>query len=311
MLLDSENLAVVRTELDDVFFQVFEYDATDPGVATATTGAIFKQIPNWHLAQYIYEVNKGVTLWSPTSEVGIVPADVPATRNKVFVSVVDYTKAIPVSKDFFDDNQHEVWARDVADMALKGRVSQDFYAFNTINGGFTTTLTADGQPLFSTAHNLIGGGTISNSLTGQLSFANLNTMMQVLRTQEDQAGVILGTVGVSLLVPPALFWQAVQETQSALQPDGANNNVNVLRSGYNVTVYQSPYLSAAAGGSDTAYFMLGRNHAITRIVRQGIETALTPWWFSPNRVYNYQGNYREVVFAPDYVATVGSTGLTS
>lgn len=102
MLLESENLAVVRTELDDVFFQVFEYDATDPGVATASTGAIFKQIPNWGMAQYIYEVNKGVGLWAPTGEVQTVPTDVPATRNKVFVSIVDYTKAIPVSKDFFD-----------------------------------------------------------------------------------------------------------------------------------------------------------------------------------------------------------------
>ncbi len=71
----------------------------------------------------------------------------------------------------------------------------------------------------------------------------------------------------------------------------------------------SPYLGAAAGGSDTAWFMLTRNHSVSRLVRQGIETALRPWQYSNNRTYLYQGNFREEVYVPDYSGAVGSTGL--
>jgi hypothetical protein len=42
MFLESQNYAIVRTELDRVFFQNFEYDATFPSIATANTAALFK-----------------------------------------------------------------------------------------------------------------------------------------------------------------------------------------------------------------------------------------------------------------------------
>jgi len=111
-----------------------------------------------------------------------------------------------------------------------------------------------------------------------------------------------------LLVPQALFKLATELTDSALIADTANNAINVYRSAYGFKVYSSPQLGAAAGGSDTAWFLLTKNHSVSRLIRQGLQTALTPWQFSDNRTYTYQANYRENYFVPDYAGLVGSTG---
>lgn len=205
---------------------------------------------------------------------------------------------------------HGVWSKAVADFAMVARVSQDENAFKIFRGAFTTTLTADGQALCST-HTLIGGGTVVNNATGVLTPDNLYTGIVALRQQKNQAGVILGNVPSVLLVPSLLWKKAIEITQSALIADSGNNNLNVYRSAYGMVVMTSPWMDAAAGGSDTAWFLLSKNHAVSRLVRQGVQTALRDWTFSNNRTYFYQANFREEVFVYDYVGVYGSNGTTA
>jgi phage major head subunit gpT-like protein len=307
MFTEQQNLAIARTELDTVFYQEFQYDAAEPGTATAKTGEIFKPLTTEH-AQYIEEVFKGSPLFPVIGETQTVPLSTPRVANKLTVSIKDFAQGVEISKDLFDDNLHGVWSRTVRDLALKARVSQDQNAFAFWNGAFTTSLTADGAALCAT-HTLINGQTYSNALGAvALTEPNLNTAIINLRTQPDQSNVILGNVPSYLLVPPALFKTAIQITDSALIPGKGDNDINVYRSAYGITVYSSPYLAASAGGSDTAWFLLARNHAVTRLVRQGIETSLRSWEMSNNRTYFYQANFREVVYSPDYIGVVGATG---
>ena len=307
MFTEAQNFAVVQTELDTVFYQNFEYDASYPGIATARTGEIFKPLQT-ELAAYNEEVFKGSGLFPVIGEVQTVPQSTPHVANKLTTYIKDFAQGIEISKDLFDDNLHGVWSKTVADFALKARVTQDQNAFAFYNGAFTTSLTADGTPFIGT-HPLIGGGTEVNLISGVLSPTTLNNAIISLRQQKDQAGVILGNAPAYLLVPSALFKHAVEITDSALIADSANNNLNVYRSAYGITVYSSPYLSASAGGSDTAWFLLAKNHSVTRLIRQGIQTALRDWMFSNNRTYFYQANFREVVYSPDYAGAVGSLGL--
>lgn len=199
------------------------------------------------------------------------------------------------------------------DFALKARITQDFNAFkifrNAFSGDTTPVLTADGLSVVNAAHTLIGGGTTSNLVSGALSSTTLNTAIVLLREQVDQTAVILGGVASILLVPSKLFKLATELTESALVADTANNAINVYRSAYGITVYSSPYIGAASGGSDTRWFLMTPNHAVSRVVRQGIETALRPWQYSNNRTYLYQANFREEVFCPDYAGICGATGL--
>jgi phage major head subunit gpT-like protein len=190
---------------------------------------------------------------------------------------------------------------------MVARVSQDDNAFAFWRGAFTTSLTADGSALIAT-HTLLNGATQSNSVSGALTPTTLNNAIIALRQQKNQAGVILGNVPSVLLVPSALYKHAIEITDSALIADTANNNINVFRSAYGITVYTSPYLDATAGGSDTAWFLLSKNHGVTRLIRQGIQTALRDWSMSNNRSYLYQANFREAVYAADYVGVVGALG---
>ena len=203
---------------------------------------------------------------------------------------------------------HGFYSKIVEDMAIKARVTMTNNAFGVYRGAFTTTLTADGAALIS-SHTLLNGSTYSNVVTGALSVSTLNDALVKLAEQPDQAGVVMGNQGRYLLVPQALFTHATQITESALVADSANNNLNVYRSAFGITIYTSPYLGANAGGSDTAWFLLSENHTVTRIIRQGIQTYLRDWGMSNNRTYNYQANFREVVYAVDYIGVCGSTGL--
>lgn len=304
---EAQNFAIVQTELDTVFFQNFQYDSSTPGIATATTSALFKPVSTDHAA-YIGEINMGTGLWNVIGETQTIPTDNPAVRNKYTIYVKDYADSIELSKDLFDDNMHGVWAEDVRQFALMARVTQDDTAFSLFRNAFTTTLTADGVAFISASHITIGGGTVSNLITGALSDTTLNTAIVALREQKNQRGVILGGAPSILLVPSKLFKYAMQLTESALVADTANNAINVYRSAYGITVYSSPYLGAASGGSDTIWFLMTPQHSVTRLVRQGIQTVMRDWMYSNNRTYLYQGNFRENYFVPDYAGAVGSLG---
>lgn len=307
MFTEAQNFAIVQTELDSVFFQNFEYDRTEPGIATARTTELFKPLEITHAA-YIEEIFKGSQLFSAIGETAAVPVATPKVANKLTTYILDFAQGIELSKDMFDDNMHGVWAKAVEDFAQVARVTQDANAFGLWRGAFTTTLTADGSPLIGN-HTLLGGGTISNQVSGALSQASLYSAIVSLRQQKNQAGVILGNSPAYLLVPSALYKHAVEITESVLLADSGNNNLNVYSSKYGIKILTSPYLDAVAGGSDTAWFLLGRNHGVTRLIRQGIQTNLRDWSYSNNRTYFYQANFREAVKVADYVAVVGSTGV--
>jgi hypothetical protein len=306
MFSESQNFAIVQTELDSVFFQNFDYDATFPGIATANTVALFRVVNTDHAA-YIEEIYKGSGLFPKIGETTTVPTTTPRVANKLTTYISDFANSIEISKNLFDDDMQSVWSKTVADFAIKARITQDDNAFALFRNAFTTTLTADGAAFIS-SHTLLNGQTQTNLATGALTEATLYNAQVMLRQQKDEAGVIMGNVGTILLVPSKLFKQAIQITESALISGSGNNDINVYRSAYGITVYSSPYLDAVAGGSDTAWFLLARNHAVTRLVRQGIQTALRDWSMSNNRTYLYQANFRETVYVANYIAAVGSLG---
>lgn len=318
MFTEAQNFSLVQTELDEVFRQ--NYDATlPPSYATAMTAEIFKVTDTTHAA-YIGTIHKGPGLFSKIGEVQSVPSYVAKVANKWTVTIADFAEGIEVSKNLFDDDIHGEWESQVAELAIMARRTQDFNAFKIFRGAFTTTLTADGVSFINASHTLIGGGTTSNRITAAvvgaatsvLTTSAFNVGMTLLAQMKSQAGVPLQCVGDILLVPPTLYVGARQIAVSALVPENGNNAVNVFSMDYAVRVYQSVFLGTASPdglGSDTAWFILdSKRHAVRRFVRQGIITALRDWPMSNNRTYYYQANFREEVFVPDYVGSVGASG---
>jgi hypothetical protein len=315
MFNEAQNLAIVRTELDSVFFQEFNYEDANPVMTNCKNAMIFRQ-ETTDRAFDIEQVYKGVNLAPIITETQTVPTSTPKVANKITTQIKDFGQSVELSKDLFDDNMHGVWARTVSDLGLKMRITQDANAFKIFRGAFTTTLTADGIALCGN-HALLNGDFYSNSLyditgaTTVLSSTSLNAAITAMAVQPDQAGVILGQQPAVLLVPPALIKLALELSDSALAGDTSTNAINVFRSAYGYRIFSTPYISAAAGGSDTAWFLLARNTGIKRLIRQGIETFLRPWGYSNNRTYLYQANLREEVVAIDYVGVIGARGLAS
>lgn len=321
MFTETQNFSLVQTELDEVFRQNYEA-SLPPSYATAMTGEIFKVTDTTHAA-YIGTIHKGPGLFSKIGEVQAVPSYVAKVANKWTVTIADFAEGIEVSKNLFDDDIHGEWQSQVADLAIMARRTQDFNAFKIFRGAFSTTLTADGVSLVNAAHVLIGGGTTSNQITAAvagaatsaLTTSSFNSGMTLLAQMKSQSNVPLQCVGDTLLVPPALYVTARQIAVSALVPENGNNAVNVFSIDYSVKVYQSVYMGSASpdgNGSDTAWFILdSKRHTVRRFVRQGIQTALRGWEMSNNRTYYYQANFREEVFAPDYIGLVGAKGDTA
>lgn len=306
MFTEALNLAIAQTELDGVFHQAFNR-LEPPGTATALTAEIFRPINIEH-KNYIQEVYKGVPLWSSIGETATVPQGTPLVRNKKTTTALDFAEGVEISKDLFDDNMFGTYSKMVADFGEMGRVTRDNNAFKIFRNAFTTQLTADGVSWINGAHPLIGGGTENNLIVGALTPTTFNTGLVALQTQKNQAGVIMGSMPSILVVAPANFVNATQITQSALVSGSGNNAINVFRSAYGIVVYQSPYMSLAAGGSDTAWFLLSKTHGIVRYIRQGIQTNLRDWSMSNNRTYFYQANFREEVDTIDYAGSVASLG---
>ena len=313
MFNEAQNAAIVRTELDSVFFQEFNYSDSNPVMTTRTNALLFRQ-ETTALAYDIVEVFRGVNLYPIISETQTVPTSTPKVANKITTQIKDFALSVELSKDLFDDNKFGVWSEVVKDMALKANVSADQNAFKIFRGAFTTTLTADGVALCGN-HALLNGAFYSNNLyditaaTTVLSSVSLNAAIIALAQQPDQTGVVLGQQPAVLLVPPALIKLALEISDSALAGDVSTNAINVFRSAYGYRVFSSPYMgSGVVGGSDTAWFLLGRNHGIKRLIRQGVETYLRPWGYSNNRTYLYQANFREEVVAVDYEGVIGAKG---
>lgn len=312
MFNEQQNLAIVRTELDSVFFQEFNYDDANPVMTTCRNEMIFRQ-QTTDKAFDIEQVFRGVNLFPIISETQTVPTSTPRVANKITTQIKDFAESIELSKNLFDDNMFGVWEKTVRDLALKARVSQDANAFKIFRGAFTTTLTADGIALCGN-HALLNGAFYSNNLyditaaSTVLSSTSLNAAITALAVQPDQTGIVLGQQPQVLLVPPSLIKLAIELSDSALIGDASTNAINVFRSAYGYRVFSTPYISAATGGSDTAWFLLARNTGIKRFVRQGIETFLRPWGYSNNRTYLYQANFREEVVAIDYMGVVGAKG---
>ena len=306
---EQQNQDIVKTKLDSVLFQIFNQDA-QPGLATARTASIFRQ-EQFDKAVYQEDIYSGLPVTPQVSELGLVPQNVPSVTNYFTTTIKKFAQTVPVTKEMYDDVMHGVWPKTIQEAALKARIAQDQNAMSIFNAGFTTYLTADGVSLFNSAHPLIGGGTQSNVLSGGgsvLSSTSVNNAAVLLQTMKDQAGVVIGSTPKFLLVPPALFDLAIRITQSVLVGDASTNGVNVWRGIYGLEVYQSPYLSAAAGGSDTAWFMGSDYNSITRLIRSGMETEFVGWQYSDNMVYKYMCTFREAVKSADYYGIVGSVG---
>lgn len=302
------NANIVKTALDKQFMQTFDPQLT-PGYATVAAPALFKQYTSDRGSE-IHEVFRGSGYWTEKGESENASAGQSRSVNQVTYVNTTFAKSEDVPREFFDDDQHSMVQKMVRDMGDNGFATQNQKGFLTYTRAFDSNyLGGDGVPLISASHP-IATGTQSNLVSGNptLTETSLNTAIQQMQEMKKQDGVIAGSRPTCLFVPPALFKTACEIVDSELRSATADNDVNVYSSKYGIMVYQSPFIGAAAGGSDTAWFLLAQNHAINRFTREPINTAIIDWRQTRNHNYIYTARYRESTGWDDYVGVVASAG---
>ena len=305
-LTEGLNANVAKTALDKVFYQRYAR-LPGPQFTYAADEAVFQQDRSDRSA-VIIEVFKGVGLWSNTPEQAEYQGDTPQVSDQITFTNIRFTKKFHITEEMIEDEKFSVVRNAVSQMGTKASVTQNQQAMGIFRNSTGTTLTSDGIALLSASHTNINGDTIDNTISAVMAVGTIEEGINLLVEQKDQAGDIVGHEAKTLLVPPALFREAVSITESALEANTTDNNKNWVSSKYGIAIKQSQYLGAAVGGSDIRYYMMGEYHSVMRFVRVPVQTKLLGPEYKDNGDTVYRGRFREVYGAISYEALVGYDG---
>jgi hypothetical protein len=101
-----------------------------------------------------------------------------------------------------------------------------------LNNGFDSNYPGgDGQPLFSTSHPLVSGGTNSNTpaTAADLNETSLEAAVIQIAGWTDERGLLIAAKPRKLIVPPALMFVATRLLETELRVSTADNDINALK----------------------------------------------------------------------------------
>lgn len=301
------NLILVKTALDKLLDEA-TIEMAVTGKAVATDPLVFTQDTATNAAVVTSLIGGGGYFYKTTDDVAPTKdANVSAPAPKTTL-IAQFKKNLPISRTFMADQQQSAVAKSVRQQALTWRASQDQNAFAIYANGFVTTYntTIDGVALFSNSHVNQNGDTVDNLETGVLSDTNLNIMVNSLRTQLSQTGVIVGYEPKFLLTPSLLHQTGMATAKSVLRAGTGNNDLNYWSEMYpGMKVVYSPFLDST---STTAYFLGSSTHGVYRFEREAFFTDLVDWKTQENDEYIYKMRAREEVDCIEYSGLVGSNG---
>ena len=225
-----------------------------------------------------------------------------------------FTQGFMITREMYDDDQYRQMNKMPKAMARSGRAKIEKDAMLPLLNGFDKTNHPiyDGEALFSASHPLLDAGVgavCSNLATGPLSDVNLKAALKLMHETKDEAGGLVQFKPTKLIIPPALEDTAVRILNSAKIIGTNFNDTNEYLNNYGIEIVVMDYLSAAAGGSDTAWFLQdGSRHELNFFWRCKPEFK---WDESfDDFVSKYRGYMRYSCGVSDWRGIVGSTGIS-
>ena len=265
--------------------------------------------------------SSGIGLLLKTSEQGPINYEDPFEIYKTTLAHQKFSKGISVTREAFDDDLYNVWTARAATLGRSAARTSDMFAFDVFRGAFTTTKTSygDGKPLCSTSHTRKDGGTAQSnaSSTGiPLSEPNLEVGTLALQEVVDDKGQIItmGEGGIVLMVALANRKEALVYTNSILQPDSAQNNINVYQSNGAYSVIANPFIGALAKavdgytlGVNTNWFLIDKTYnGLKFLIRKAFYT--TDDYVNDTETLRIQGIQRHSAGWIDWRGVWGSKG---
>lgn len=164
---------------------------------------------------------------------------------------VTYSLGYVVTQEELEDNLYPVVSkRRSASLAFSFRQTKENVAANVYNRAFNSSYTfGDGQPLISTAHPTVMGGTVSNRLAvdADLSEASIEDMIIQMMGATDDLGNLINLMPKCLIVSRNEWFNANRILKSVFQAGTGNNDINVLHATNAIPegIFLNHYLTAA------------------------------------------------------------------
>jgi hypothetical protein len=243
--------------LAELYVQEFK----DPSV---TLEQIF-MVQDMDSAEKLEKNSFGVGALENVGEAGAVPYDDPGLGYSTRYAYQIFKKGIQITREMAQDNQYSEMEDLTKFLAQRASYDPVNYAFGVLRNAFTVNpagyanFNNGALALCSASQTFENGdaGTQSNLATGVLNYDNFETADVALMEQQSSNGTLVEFTGKNtLVVPPALKRVAIEITDSELDPDTAENAVNVYKGTTDVMVV--PFLGAKGGGSDTAWFLVNK-----------------------------------------------------
>jgi hypothetical protein len=208
-------------------------------------------------------------------------------------TALEFGLAFEVTETAEEDDQYDQISQGAYWLAFSARVAEETRAAVPLNEGFTATtgeLTGDGQPVFSTAHVLRGGGTAANrpAAAADLSPQSLMDALIDVQTQTKiESGQLVNPINEYwLVVHPKNEFVAERILASTLQAGTPNNDINAIRTRRRITPIVNPYIDAA---NDDMWALIPKSkqmHGLCSYTRVPIgqkPMRIDPW--TENRIY--------------------------
>ncbi len=146
---------------------------------------------------------------------------------------IAYGLGFIITREEMDDNLYEKkGVTRTQALAFSFRQTKENVAANVYNRAFNSSYTGgDGKELLATDHPSLAGNQSNELATpADLSEASLEDLCIQIMNATNSKGLRIALQPRSLIVPPALAFEATRILKSQLQNDTANNAINAMRS---------------------------------------------------------------------------------
>ena len=138
-----------------------------------------------------------------------------------------------MTEEAMEDNLYDsLSTRYTKALARSMAYTKQVIAASILNNGFSSSyLYGDGQPLFSTSHPLVSGGTNSNrpSVGTDLNETSLENAIIQIAAWTDERGLLIAAMPKKLIIPSALQFTATRLLQTELRVGTADNDINAIK----------------------------------------------------------------------------------
>jgi phage major head subunit gpT-like protein len=138
-----------------------------------------------------------------------------------------------ITEEAIEDNLYDsLSSRYTKALARSMAYTKQVKAAAVLNNGWASSVTyGDGQPLFSTAHPLVSGGTNSNTPSTQadLNETSLENAVIQIAAWTDERDLLIAARPRKLIVPSNLQFVATRLLETELRVGTNNNDINALK----------------------------------------------------------------------------------